>query len=278
MTLLHFCVAAWHGSARWRQQISMEICGQTEATLWYSSNSGHLSPLWFPFLPSIPGSSSSTGASTGLPQLGKLPISSRRLMGSLNLATKKIFSDRKKLGKNQHCSGKHLPKAGQTSVADFEWTLPAAWMKGNFLSLQFASDTQGTGFLNQPGHFKLSGNIPQNCHAQLQHSYRTLLDEIIPPTSSAEKSFTCFCFQLIMVYHWFIILDPTSVSFSPLMWSQKWYFLSSPCGELAFSDSNRHGRRCKRRVGETLVDAYALPQWLAGEGEGAMEMMNRSTR
>ena len=81
-------------------------------------------------------------------------------------------------------------------------------MKGNFLSLQFASDTQGTGFLNQPGHFKLSGNIPQNCHAQLQHSYRTLLDEIIPPTSSAEKSFTCFCFQLIMVYHWFIILIP----------------------------------------------------------------------
>lgn len=92
MTLLHFCVAAWHGSARWRQQISVEICGQTEATPWYSSNSGHLSPLWFPILPSIPGSSSSTGASTGLPQLVN---SQSHLEDWWIFSTKKIFSDRK---------------------------------------------------------------------------------------------------------------------------------------------------------------------------------------
>lgn len=255
MTLLHFCVGAWHGSARSRKADFNEICGQTEATPWHSSHSGHLSPLWFP-------SSRRYLAAQAPPVLPLVYLSWVNSQDHLedwwDPFNKKDFFRQKEIREKPTLQWEALPKAGQTSVADF-WTLPAAWMKGNFLSLQFASDTQGTGFLNQPGHFKLSGNIPQNCHAQLQHSYRTLLDEIIPPTSSAEKSFTCFCFQLIMVYHWFIILDPTSVSFSPLMWSQKWYFLSSPCGELAFSDSNRHGRRCKRRVGETL---HVIVGWM----------------
>lgn len=86
MTLLHFCVAAWHGSARWRLA---DFNGNLR-TNW--GNTLALKPFrppftaMIPFLPSIPGSEgSSTGASTGLPQLGELPISSRRLMDPFNI-------------------------------------------------------------------------------------------------------------------------------------------------------------------------------------------------
>ena len=116
--------------------------------------------------------------------------------------------------KNIHLNQMPLPKVTLPKASRIHMVLPG--FSGNFLSLQFASDTchlytstlfkflmggvQGAGCLNQPGHLKLSGNIPQNCHAQLQHSYHLLLYEKIPPPVHLRSLLHSF-YQGIMVYH-----------------------------------------------------------------------------
>ena len=172
---------------------------------------------------------------------------------------KKDFFRQKEIREKPTLQWEALPKAGQTSVADFEWTLPRQHSKGYFLSLQFASYT-GYWFSQPAWAFQVKWKYtPRTAMRSFYTPTTRCLMKLSPPPVQL-RFFYMFFFQLIMVYHWFIILDPTSVSFAPLMWSQNiTCFLSSPCGELAFSDSNRHGRRCKRRVGETL---HVIVGWM----------------
>ena len=191
------------------------------------------------------------------------------------------------------------------SWSDF-WTLPAAILmvlpgfSGNFLSLQFASDTchlytstlfkflmggvQGAGFLNQPGPLKLSGNIPQNCHAQL-HSYHLLLYEKIPPPVHLRSLLHSF-YQGIMVYHtwshfcqFFIHLPcgPKNITCS----------LSPPLVNLLFrtptaTEGVANDGWVKRFMSSLssggCLRLTSLACQLSGPGGDAMEMMNRSRR
>lgn len=90
-----------------KSRFQWKFAGQTEATPWHSSNSGHLSPLWFP-------SSRRYLAAQAPPVLPLVYLSwvnsQYHLEDWWDPFNKKDFFQQKEQGKNQHCSGKHFLK------------------------------------------------------------------------------------------------------------------------------------------------------------------------
>lgn len=114
MTLLHFCVAAWHGSARWRK---------ADFNWNLQTNWGNTLAL-----KQFPRRYLAAQAPPVLPLVYLSWVNSQyHLEDWWDPFNKKDFFRQKEIREKPTLQWEALPKAGQTSVADF-WTLPAAFI------------------------------------------------------------------------------------------------------------------------------------------------------